>query len=265
MTTRWSPYVRRVAHAFAHRVNRIANYFGVALSRTGPPGSVVRKIGSMDVFLADLAARGFQPAGIIDVGAHRGSWTKQASAIFPNAAVVMIEPQEEMRPTLATLARQRPHTEFIIAGAGAVRGESVLTIWEDQQGSSYIPKVDAAALVSGKQRVTEIITLDDVVAVRPTFQPDLVKLDVQGYEIEALKGASTLWGRTEVFILEVSLFRLAPDMPVLLDVLEFMAKHGYAVYDIAGFLRRPLDGALGQLDLALVRENGPFRRKHSWR
>src|SRR6266436_4167158 len=80
--------------------------------------------------------------------------------------------------------------------------------------------------------------------------PDLVKLDVQGFELEALKGATQLFGRTEVFIMET---------PVFHEVVQFMADRGYLTYDFPGFLRRPRDGALGQCGVCFVRENSPLR------
>ncbi len=35
-------------------------------------------------------------------------------------------------------------------------------------------------------------------------------------------------------------------------------------YDVCGLAYRPLDNALAQLDIAFVREDGPFRRHHHY-
>jgi len=92
----------------------------------------------------------------------------------------------------------------------------------------------------------------------------LVKLDIQGFELEALAGASSLYGETEVFIMETSLFAFLPNNPTTLDCMVFMQEKGYALYDITDFLRRPYDGALGQVDLAFVKEDGYLRRSLEW-
>jgi hypothetical protein len=89
-------------------------------------------------------------------------------------------------------------------------------------------------------------------------------LDVQGFELEALAGAEQTFGTTEVFILETSLFRFMPRMPLTREVVIFMSDRGYELYDIVSYARRPYDGALGQVDLAFVRREGMLRGNSSW-
>ena len=43
------------------------------------------------------------------------------------------------------------------------------------------------------------------------------------------------------------------------DVLAFMKKYGFVAYDVVEIHRRPLDGALNQLDIMFVREDHPLR------
>jgi hypothetical protein len=94
--------------------------------------------------------------------------------------------------------------------------------------------------------------------------PDLVKLDVQGFELEVLRGAPSLFGGTELFVVETSLFAFLPGLPLLGEAIEFMAARGYEVYDLAGRIFRPVDGALAQLDVAFARRRGVLRRHDLW-
>ena len=93
--------------------------------------------------------------------------------------------------------------------------------------------------------------------------PEIAKFDIQGFELEALRGASALFAGTEIIILEVSMFS-SERKPGLATMVEFMDKRGFRAYDFCGFLRRPLDGALGQTDIAFARSDGVLRNSKMW-
>ena len=217
----------------------------------------------MPCFLQDAAARGFKPRSILDVGANRGDWSRMAAAVFPEAAFLLIEPQQEMVAPLQQFCRDFPRARYVEAGAGATPGELTLTIWDDLEGSSLLPAENTALTENKTRRSVKISTIDSLYE-NEASRPDLVKLDIQGFELEALKGAQTLFGRTELFILEVSLYEFMPKAPLFSDVVAFMAQRGYEVYDLPGFMRRPLDGALGQTDIAFARRDGFLRRSRDW-
>jgi FkbM family methyltransferase len=227
-------------------------------------GGIERPIANTRMFLEDIHARGFNPRGIIDVGANRGDWSRMAMSVFPSARMLMIEPQREMIPFLEEVCSSFESVEYVRAGAGREPGELVQTIWADLAGSSFLPEVHDDNLANGTQRKTPIVTIDKLLSERGSFVPDLIKLDIQGFELEALKGATSTFGIAEVFILETSLYHFMKDMPTTVDCIRFMADRGYELYDVTDFLRRPLDGALGQVDLAFALREGSLRSSDRW-
>jgi len=249
-------YVQRLARKFGYEIRRVVKTEASNVAKLG--------IGEMEPFLRSVKERGFIPRGVIDVGANRGEWTRMALGIFPDTRVLMLEPQPELRPYLQAIRQDHPKAEYVLAGAGASQGELVQTIWDDLAGSSFLPKVDESLMGKGQQRRVPIVTIDDLLNARPQFDADLVKLDVQGFELEVLKGGTGLFGRTELFVLEASLFAFMEGMPLVEDCVAFMRERGYALYDVPGFLRRPRDGALGQIDLAFAKREGRLRNSNQW-
>jgi FkbM family methyltransferase len=228
----------------------------------GEAGSAVRPMGVFDLFLHDLKARGFYPKSVLDVGANCGEWTRMARNVFPDAEFLLIEPQTAMRSYLEPLCREFENVDCVEAGAAAQNGEMVLSVWgELGNGSSFLPDPESEC---GTKQLVPVRTIDSILEERQSAAPDLVKMDVQGFEIEALKGATSLLGWTEVFILEAGLFVFMPRQPLLREVIDFMASEGYEVYDFPGYIRRPLDGALGTVDVAFVRVDGPFWQSTLW-
>ncbi len=219
-------------------------------------------IGVMSTFLADLHARGLRCNVVLDVGANRGDWTRLAHSVFPEARFVLIEPQHEMAGYLDALCTPGSNCRWFEVGAGSTSGELTLTIWDDLVGSSFLtPDRDGG---DRPTRVVPIVTIDELLAREGYARPELVKLDIQGFELEALRGATGVFEVAEMFVMEVSLFEFLPDTPLLAEVVAFMEERDFVVYDVAGFARRELDGALGQLDLCFARRDGLLRKSSEW-
>jgi FkbM family methyltransferase len=211
---------------------RVANRAGYDIRRLQPAASIWRPIGEQSSVFADFRMRGFDPALIFDVGAAGGTWTAAVRPIFPKATFVTVEP------------RATGFVPTIRAAVGAEEGKATLTDWDT--GSTLL----ALAPAGNQQYQVAVTTLNQLAA--QFGMPDFVKLDVEGFELEALKGADTLFGRTELFVIEIALYRFS-GRPMMHEVVPFMAERGYFVYDVAGFIRRPFDGAVALMDLCFVR------------
>jgi hypothetical protein len=153
--------------------------------------------------------------------------------------------------------------DYIIAVAGDRPGETVINVHEDLTCSSILKEVEGSS-VDGSPRIVKVITLDQICREKNTEGPYLIKVDVQGSELNVLDGAEYILQETEVIILEVSLFKTMSTNPEIYDVLEYMKKKGFVTYDIFDFRYRPLDGALSQIDIIFVKENGLFRQSHAF-
>jgi FkbM family methyltransferase len=219
-------------------------------------------VGEMSTFLRQLRRLGLKPTNILDVGANETEWCRMARHVFPESKFVLIEPQVEMQPFLESFCAEAPGSRWELAGAGREAGELTLNVQKDHlAGSSLIPISNATA--AQEQRLVPIVTIDSLYPDAKSL-PELVKLDIQGFELEALAGATKLFGCTQCFIMEVGLYATSPNRPLLAEVVAFMDARNYKTYDIPGYLRRPLDGALAEVDLAFVLKNGVLDRDQRW-
>jgi FkbM family methyltransferase len=230
-------------------------------------GSDKRPVGDVKSLLEDLKQRGLACTSILDVGANWSGWSRMAREIFPAAHFYLIEPQLEMEEPLKKFCQEVTTANYFLAGAGSKKETLSLTMWDDLQGSSFLPAPNDELKTSGRQREVEMVVIDELIDSGKMKMPNIIKLDIQGFELEALRGAEKTFGHTDVYILEVSLFHFSevPGIPIFSDVINFMLERGYVLYDFGGFSRRPFDGALAQCDVCFAKKNGFLRKSNEWK
>ena len=210
-------------------------------------------------FFNKLARQGFDPHIIVDVGANYGGWSRVAKSVFKDARFFLIEPQAEMRPFLDRFCRQTPGSKWYLAGAGAEIGELSLTIWDDLQGSAFLHPDIHAMTPYQQQRLVPIVTLDGLIAAGEFPIPDLIKIDVQGFELEVLRGSLGCLGKSDLLVVEVSFFHPLGERPSYYRVVELMEAYGYLIYDLVDLKYYSGEGALGQADICFVRDGSSLR------
>jgi len=240
-----------------HLVVRAFNAFGLDLRRVRP-ATPARD--SMAGGLAQLARLGFRPATVIDAGVANA--TPELYSTFPSASFLLIEPLVEFEPFLQQICSTYK-AQYVLAAAGSAPGSATFNVHADKFSSSLLREVEGAS-VDGVPRTVPVVSIDQLAAEKNLSGPFLIKLDVQGAELQVLSGASRTLAHTEAVILEVTLFGTMIGGPQFYDIVHFMKQSGFVAYDIFGFQYRLLDGALSQFDMVFVRDDGPFRRSHAY-
>ncbi len=205
-----------------------------------------------------LAQLGFRPNGIIDIGAYEGNWTRTVANIFPRVPILMIEAQAEKKLVLDRVRADLPLVDHVICLLGDKDGAGATFNVMETGSSIYSENSDAPR----RQRRLTMRTLDAVLQERPQLSaPLFVKLDVQGAELDVLRGGQVALKSSEVVQLEVALMSYNVGAPEALDVFQFMADRGFVVYDICGFVR-PNPSYLAQVDVLFVRKDSALRRHY---
>ncbi len=211
----------------------------------------------MEAALSGLRHRGYKPAVVYDVGAAIGSWTALAAAFWPDSRFYCFEPLSERRAALAELAKTSPQVAVHHIGISDTDGALELTVTDDLWGSSF-------AYTGTQHRsvpIRQIATLIEVDGLPP---PNFLKVDVQGFERRVLKGAGNHLATCDLVLLECQFFAFSQEMTTLDEPIAMMSQSGFVPYEIVDFLRRPLDGAMGQCDIIFVRRNHELVADRRW-
>jgi FkbM family methyltransferase len=213
---------------------------------------------SMEASLGNMRRNGFYPASIVDVGAFQGDWSRMARRIYPNAPIYMFDANPEKEPLLSAASKEIGGAEYRIALLGPKPGAAV-QFYVMGTGSSVLPENTSLPRSTTQLPMT---TLDNVLLGEHQIpRPCFLKLDVQGFELEVLRGAEQVLGATEAALLEVALLEYNQGAPLFAEVVAFMGSRGFVVYDLSGTFRRESDDTLYMVDLLFVRESSSLRSK----
>lgn len=200
------------------------------------------------------ALRKLVPASslVLDIGANIGAHTLHlAQLVGPEGRVIAFEPTDFAFRKLRRNLELNPELGQRVTTCHCFLTETDKTEVPAAIYSSW-PLVEKSGLHAkhlGRQMKTESAqsrSLDSILAELADRKVHLVKLDVDGFECDVLRGATTLLRETRpVFVMEVSPYVLEEHGASLEEFLSFFIPNGYAFYDERTF--RPLPSSAREL------------------
>jgi FkbM family methyltransferase len=138
---------------------------------------------------------------ILDVGANIGQFCLASKLFWPEASVLCFEPDPDVFGQLirntSCLSNVTAENVGLARRAGSLRWHrhelSVMSSFRSPTGDG--PMV-------GEDRYLPVTSLDEATA--GVGQIDLLKIDVEGFEVEVLAGASAVLSRTRLVLVEIS-------------------------------------------------------------
>lgn len=231
-------------------INKLAGKFGIRLvNRNWGPREFM-------VSFEDLKKRGFLPEVVYDVGASDGSWSQELKELLVDSEFVLFEPLPKYSEILGGLEQSGNTYRYMGCGLGSNTAELEFNSHDGQ--SSFL----SSQQWKGDVIRVPVRTIDDLVRSSECLCPDLIKADIQGFEIEMLKGAEETLKKCSFLFLEVSWIQIYEGGPAAGEVIGYLAARGFHVYDISSYSQRPYDRRLTQSDVLFAHERtGLFDEK----
>jgi len=216
--------------------------------------------GTITEALRMLFRLGLRYRTVIDVGCADGQFSLIHQPFIAGASIINIDAQAIYEPSLRAIAEVLGGHYFI--GAIGNREEQVeLTEGAHPYWTSTRPRTDEYwqrhnQLHAGKMRVP-MTTLDALAAHWGLEPPFLLKLDIQGGELGALRGATAILAETDVVLCEADLM----DFHMLHETLN---SAGFGLFDLTELCRLE-DTSLGWFyPVYLHRRHDGLRAKTIW-
>lgn len=209
--------------------------------------------------LAFWKTKGMNPAVVYDIGANDGSWTHAARRYaFPLARYEQFEANSQHRHPnrhMVLLGDTEKDVTFYKAigpNVGTNTGASVYL----EVTQHYVPGTYT-------EETLHMVPLDTYISRNNLPAPDFLKLDVQGAELDVLRGAQESLRSVQYVLLEASLHRWNRDAPMIEDVIAYMSAREFDLIDIVD--THTTEGYLMQVDVLFARRSTGLRKQDFYR
>lgn len=181
---------------------------------------------------------------VFDVGANRGQSIDRYRGIFPGCQVKCFEPIPELLKGLESKTADLPDVAvYPYALAESIRTQPFYVTRLPEMSSLLKPEQWLAEISPDHKYDFSTITvqcetLDNISQTLGITQIDILKIDVQGAELQTLKGGSLLLSNEKIGLIymEVNLADTYEQQFKLSDLLVFLDLFGYQLWDIQPFV-----------------------------
>jgi FkbM family methyltransferase len=196
---------------------------------------------------------------VIDVGANTGQFGARIRAAGYPRRIVSFEPLPQAFEILARTSAHDTSWDCHNLALGSGTGQVRLNVSADLEASSVLPMEERHLRHCPESAYVDVETVD----VAPLDEVGLslvrdgehgyLKVDVQGYELEVLRGAERLLKRIDLVEAELSLVPLYRGGPLYREVIDHLDSRGFRLISVEGITEEPDTGHMLQVDGVFAR------------
>lgn len=208
--------------------------------------------------VSSLAKQQIMPSTVLDIGANTGQFAVASAKLFPDVQVHSFEPVPECVEALQKNVSTLENVVVYPLALGDREGEVTFRVNSDSKQSSILPlaQIRRNAFPETREiRTTKVAvsTLDRISAYIELRRPSLLKLDVQGYEAQAIRGGTEILKHIDYVVVEVSFKPTYEGELPFMDIVRMMEEQGFRFERPVGWLTIPGSGTVLEMDALFVR------------
>lgn len=195
---------------------------------------------------------------VIDVGANAGQFASKLRASGYQGQIISFEPVISTFQKLSENCKNDAKWSAVNLALGAQQGELRINISELSDFNSILAPNDFAKstwqkLATKSTEIIKVETLDQFATAHNLLDKRIfLKLDTQGYDLEAFKGAVTCIPAIKILQSEVSFIQIYEGMPNFRESMDTYLSYGFQVSAFFPVSEKP-NGAAIEMDCIFVK------------
>ena len=169
---------------------------------------------------------------LIDVGSNKGQFSLMTRKFFPNIMIHSFEPQIEIL-NLQKKVLGTNNINYYNFALGSEKKELELYITKRKDSSSVLRPILSSNknyIINEKKKIS-VKKLDELLDFKSIEKPSIIKLDVQGYELEVLKGSENTLDYIDYVIAEISSTEIYENQTQADELIKFLESKSFEIKD----------------------------------
>lgn len=178
-----------------------------------------------------------KPRTIVDAGANVGQFSLIAACLHPEARIFAFEPVPRAASVFRKVFNGNPRVSVAPFAIGATSKSATLHLSARDDSSSLLPLSDLQVTMHPETGgvtplAVQLRPLADLVPESDLIHPALLKIDVQGAELEVVKGCAGLLHRFDHIYVELSFVEFYVGQPLAWQVIDALSHLGFVIAGI---------------------------------
>ncbi len=168
---------------------------------------------------------------VVDVGANVGQFAMVALKAFPEAQVYSFEPIGDIADKFDRVMAGEARVTLFRYALGDTQGTAQIHVTARSDSSSLLAPALQDSVFPGTaetgQQPVSVARLQDMLPIEKIVPPAMLKIDVQGFEGEVLKGCAALLRQFDWIYCELSFVELYAAQPLAHDIIRMLDDAGF--------------------------------------
>lgn len=222
-----------------HQINKLIKRFGIEVHGSGYMAKLISQQQNKNSFKAQQLLINNEAPVIFDVGANNGFTTKQYLSYFRFAKIHAFEAFDNYRTEWETIQKMHPNIFFNAVALMDKVCEIELNVNQRADTNSVYASTSIGAAsdthcVTKEKIKISATTVDEYCAQLKLSQIDILKLDVQGAELNVLQGSRKMLENKKIKLIYAETYFKEQyiNQPLFNEILIYLKSVGYGLQDI---------------------------------